>query len=57
MTAGKPSDGGLQPVRKLRAGYVLPLPWSIEDQIIEQISFIHERGGEFIVAIPQVEIF
>ena len=54
---GKPSDGVLQPVRKLRADYVLPLPWTIEDQIIEQISFIHERGREFIVAIPQVEIF
>jgi SAM-dependent methyltransferase len=44
-------------IRTTRPDYVLILPWNIKDEIIEQISFIREWGGKFIVAIPKVEIF
>jgi SAM-dependent methyltransferase len=44
-------------IRATRPDYVVVLPWNIKDEIIEQVSFIREWGGKFIVAIPKVEIF
>jgi SAM-dependent methyltransferase len=60
---GKYAPGTRLPIRNVdairatRPNYVLVLPWNIKDEIIEQISFIREWGGKFIVAIPKVEIF
>ncbi|OGI00325.1 MAG: SAM-dependent methyltransferase [Candidatus Melainabacteria bacterium GWF2_37_15] len=34
--------------------YILILPWNIKDEIIEQLSYIQEWGGRFIVPIPEV---
>ena len=44
-------------IRLTRPDYVLILPWNIKDEIIEQISFIREWGGKFVVAIPEVQVF
>jgi len=35
---------------------ILILPWNIKEEIINQLSFIREWGGKFIVPIPRVEI-
>ena len=39
-----------------RPDYVLILPWNLRDEITEQISFIRNWGGRFIVPIPEVEV-
>jgi SAM-dependent methyltransferase len=44
-------------IKATRPDYVLILPWNIKDEIIEQISFIREWGGKFVVAIPKVTLF
>lgn len=36
--------------------YILILPWNIRDEIMEQISYIHEWGGKFVIPIPEVEV-
>ena len=36
--------------------YILILPWNIKDEIMDQLSFVHEWGGKFIIPIPHVEV-
>lgn len=37
--------------------YVLILPWNLKDEIIEQLNYIKESGGQFAAAVPHLEIF
>jgi hypothetical protein len=43
-------------IAQARPDYVLILPWNIEKEIVEQLSFIREWGGRFVVPIPEVRI-
>ena len=43
-------------IKKDKPDYLLILPWNIKDEIMEQMSFIKEWGGKFIVPIPEVEV-
>jgi SAM-dependent methyltransferase len=43
-------------IREDRPDYVLILPWNIKEEIIEQMGYIQEWGGRFIVPIPHVHI-
>ncbi len=36
---------------------VLILPWNLRDEISEQLSYIRDWGGKFVVPIPTVEVF
>jgi 2-polyprenyl-3-methyl-5-hydroxy-6-metoxy-1,4-benzoquinol methylase len=36
--------------------YVLILPWNVKEEIIEQMAFIREWGGQFVVPIPEVQV-
>lgn len=36
--------------------YLLVLPWNLKDEIMEQMSFIREWGGRFVVPIPEMQI-
>jgi SAM-dependent methyltransferase len=36
--------------------YIFILPWNIKDEIIEQMKYIRQWGGKFIVPIPEVEV-
>lgn len=43
-------------IRETRPDFVLILPWNLKDEICEQMSFIREWGGQFVVPIPEVRI-
>ncbi len=43
-------------IREDRPDYLFILPWNLKDEIIKQMSFIKEWGGQFIVPIPEPEI-
>lgn len=43
-------------VKTTRPDYLLILPWNIRNEIIEQMSFIREWGGKFVVPVPSVRI-
>ena len=43
-------------IRATRPDYVLILPWNLKEEIIEQMGFIREWGGQFVVPIPQVTV-
>jgi SAM-dependent methyltransferase len=37
--------------------YVLILPWNLRDEISEQMKHIREWGGQFVCAIPHLDVF
>jgi SAM-dependent methyltransferase len=44
-------------IRETRPDYVVILPWNLKDEIMEQLRFIREWGGRFVVPIPKVTIY
>ncbi len=36
--------------------YVLILPWNIKNEITEQLNYIREWGGKFVVAVPEIKV-
>jgi SAM-dependent methyltransferase len=43
-------------IRETRPDYLLILPWNLKSEIMQQMEFIREWGGKFIVPIPEVQI-
>lgn len=43
-------------LRETRPDYVLVLPWNLRQEISEQIGYIREWGGRFVIPIPKAEI-
>jgi hypothetical protein len=44
-------------LRAARPDYVFILPWNLKNEIMEQLSFIREWGGKFLVPIPEVTVY
>jgi SAM-dependent methyltransferase len=44
-------------IRDTQPDYVLILPWNLKDEIIEQLQFIREWGGRFVVPVPKVTVY
>ncbi len=44
-------------IRETRPDYVLILPWNFKDEIMEQMSYIKEWGGKFVVPIPEEKVY
>ncbi|HEX8948505.1 MAG TPA: class I SAM-dependent methyltransferase [Dissulfurispiraceae bacterium] len=44
-------------VRGTKPDYLFILPWNFRDEIMEQMSFIREWGGQFVVPIPEVRVY
>jgi len=44
-------------IRQTRPDYVLILPWNLKDEVIQQMAFIREWGGKFVVPIPEVTVY
>ena len=43
-------------IRETKPDYVVILPWNLKDEILEQLQFIREWGGRFVVPIPEVTV-
>ena len=43
-------------IRETKPDYLLILPWNLCDEIREQMSFIREWGGRFVIPIPEVRV-
>ena len=44
-------------IRETKPDYVVILPWNLKDEIMQQLGFIREWGGRFVVPIPKVAVF
>ena len=43
-------------IKKTKPDFIVILPWNIKDEIMNEISFIHDWGGKFVIPIPKVNI-
>jgi SAM-dependent methyltransferase len=44
-------------IKETKPDYVLILPWNFKEEIMEQVGYIREWGGQFVVPIPEVKIY
>ena len=44
-------------IRETKPDYLVILPWNLKDEIIEQMNYIRNWGGKFVVPIPDVKIY
>ena len=43
-------------LKKDRPDYIVIFPWNIQDEIIEQLAYIREWGGKFVIFIPSMRV-
>ena len=48
---------GPERIRETKPDYVLILPWNLKDEIMQQLAYIREWNGQFIVPIPEVQLY
>ena len=44
-------------IRQHKPDYVIIFPWNLKEEISEQLAYIRDWGGQFVVAIPELKIF
>ena len=44
-------------IAQTRPDYVFILPWNLKDEIIGQLGYIREWGGQFVVPIPEIQVY
>lgn len=44
-------------IKETKPDYVLILPWNLKNEITAQMSYIRDWGGQFVVPIPEVEVY
>jgi SAM-dependent methyltransferase len=44
-------------IKETKPDYVVILPWNLKDEIMEQMKHIREWSGQFVVLIPEVEVY
>ena len=43
-------------IKKNKPDFIIIFPWNIKEEIINQLNFIREWGGQFVISIPELEI-
>lgn len=43
-------------LKRDKPDYVVILPWNIREEVMQQLAYIREWGGSFVVAVPRLEI-
>lgn len=44
-------------LREARPDYVLILPWNLKDEVMEQLAYVREWGGRFVIPIPEARVY
>ncbi len=44
-------------IKETKPDYIIILPWSIKTELMNQLSFINDWRGRFIVPIPKLEVY
>jgi hypothetical protein len=43
-------------IKEVKPDYLLILPWNLSQEIIQQMSFIRDWNGKFVVPIPELQV-
>ena len=43
-------------IKETKPDYVLILPWNLKNEIVQQLNYIEDWGGKFVVPIPEVMV-
>ena len=43
-------------IRETMPNYLVILPWNLREEIMEQMAYIRDWGGQFVVPIPEVRV-
>jgi len=43
-------------IQKTKPDYLLIMPWNLKNEIMEQMKYIRDWGGKFVIPIPEVTI-
>ncbi|MFY8165574.1 MAG: methyltransferase domain-containing protein [Sediminibacterium sp.] len=46
-----------QKIKEWKPDYIIILPWNLKNEIEKQLSYIKEWGAQFVVAVPNLNIF
>jgi len=44
-------------IKETKPDYVFILPWNLKGEIMEQLAFIGDWGGQFVVPIPELKVY
>lgn len=44
-------------VRRTKPDYIFILAWNLRDEVMNQMSFIRDWGGEFVVPLPTLKVY
>ena len=44
-------------LQEAKPDYIIIFPWNIKDEIVEQLKYVRDWGGQFVIAIPELQIF
>ena len=43
-------------IRETHPDYVLILPWNLKEEIMAQLAYVRDWGGQFVLPIPEVQV-
>lgn len=43
-------------LQETKPDYIIIFPWNIKDEIVEQLKYVRDWGGQFVIAIPELQI-
>ena len=43
-------------IQETRPDYLLILPWNLKDEIMNQMRYLRDWGGQFVIPIPEVKV-
>lgn len=43
-------------LKQNRPNYVVILPWNLRTEVVEQLAYIREWGGQFVTAVPSLKV-
>ena len=44
-------------IKETKPDYVVILPWNLRDEVMEQMKYVRDWGGKFVVFIPKVRVY